>query len=86
MYATLRTAVVATTLVLSLGTAAGCAGENPAATATPSDASFDGGVTFGSGGRANMLGRGSTAAVDSGVVDSGVTVTTSGGVTFGSGG
>lgn len=81
MHATLRTAAVATTLVLSLGTAAGCTGENPAAAATPSGASFDGGVTFGSGGRANVMGTGSTTTRDSGS-----TVTVSGGVTFGSGG
>ena len=81
MHATLRTAAVATTLILFLGTAAGCAGENPAATAIPSDASFDGGVTFGSGGRANMMGTGSTTTGDSGSA-----VTVDGGVTFGSGG
>lgn len=76
MYARFRCAAVA--FALFLGTAA-CVGDNPAGTTAPSDPNYDGGVTFGSGGRASTSGTENTTAADSGS-------TARGGVTFGSGG
>lgn len=75
-----RTVAVAVAAVLSAGVTA-CSGDNPAgATAAASGAFMDGGVTFGSGGRAGTSGTDNTRmAADSGS-------TARGGVTFGSGG
>ena len=77
MNAMLRRAALG--LALLFGSAA-CAGDTPAGVTAPSDAIFDeGGVTFGSGGRASTSDTENTAAADSGS-------TARGGVTFGSGG
>jgi hypothetical protein len=57
MQATIRRTVTLTlSLALFTGTVA-CSGDNPAgATASPTEARCDGGVTFGSGGRATAIG------------------------------
>lgn len=73
-----RTAVVAVLVALSGATA--CTGGDPTGTnAAASRPAMNGGVTFGSGGRAATSGTENTTAADSGS-------TARGGVTFGSGG
>lgn len=68
---------IVVTLVVILA-AAGTACSSPTAPATPPDARFDGGITFGSGNFAGTTDAPSTTAADSGS-------TARGGIGFGSG-
>lgn len=81
MQGSIRRSIAAAGFMLVIGSSA-CSGDNPAgAAATPSEARMDGGVTFGSGGRA-AAGAQNTMAADTGSTAG----NRSGGVTFGSGG
>ncbi|HEU4558700.1 MAG TPA: hypothetical protein VFS20_12660 [Longimicrobium sp.] len=78
MQTIIRRTVTALGTIVVAATAACSSGSPTDATVVPSDARFDGGITFGSGNFVGTTPTQSTAAADSGSA-------ASGGITFGSG-